>query len=549
MTLNKKGLFYGPIFLVFLATLVFLGCAVQQKPQGGPKDLDPPKLLKASPANLTHNFKEKEIRLEFDEYFKLNNPFQEITVFPAPEKNPDIKRHQKTLVIDLKDTLLKNTTYVINFGKAIGDVNENNILKNFTYVFSTGTHIDSLTMSGTVTDNQTQLKVKDATVMLFTLKQDSLLFGKKKPSIYTTTDSVGNFKLSNLKEGDYKIYALKEQVLDKIYDNDAELIGFSSHIIHFSHDTSTIDLKVFKQEPVNFRYLSKQFTNDGGMLFIFNRPLNNPTVKILYPDGLDEQKLLDFSKTRDTLTIYSKNMDFDSVRMAFFDNKKPLDTTYLRKGRKESFTRVLSLKYGTTTNNELKNGTDLKIHTSLPIDSFDPTSITLKEDSNEVKYTMIRDTGIGKTFTIKYPWKQKVVYQLISEEGAFTDIYGDKNKRQIKKFTITKPDNYSSLALTLNLPDTSKMYVVELLNEQGIVLQTNVVSKTKKAVVTYRSLYVGKFGLRVTYDDNKNGKWDSGSIKENRQPENIWVYDKLINIRPNWDSEETVDVPREAITP
>ena len=531
-----------------ILAMVALGCAVQQRPQGGPRDREPPKLLKATPPNSTRNFTAKEIKLDFDEYFKLNSQFQEITVFPASDKIPDFKIRQKSLVIDLKDTLQKNTTYVINFGKAIGDVNENNILKNFTYVFSTGNHIDSLSMGGTVINTQTGLKEKDITVMLFTLKQDSLLFGKKKPSIYTTTDSLGNFTLKNLKEGVYKIYALKEQSPDKIYNNDNELIGFSTRLINFTHDTSTISLKLFRQAPTKQRFVDRKFTNDGAMMFTFNKPLVKPSARILYPPGLDEQKIIDFTRTGDTAMVYSKNMDFDSIRVAFFENNKPIDTTSLRKGRKEAFQRNLAFRFGISSTNQLKPGNDLRIYSSLPIEPFDPTLITLKEDSNQVNYTLTKDTGkTDKNFVMKYRWRQKVGYTLILEPGAFTDIYGDKNKRKVQKFTINQPENYSNLTLKLTVPDSSKMYVVELLNDQNIPLRSDVI--TKKTTLTYRNYYVGKFTLRVTYDDNRNGKWDSGNIKEGRQPENIWVYDKPFTLRPNWESEEAVDIPKEVITP
>jgi len=548
MTLNKKGWFFHRNLWFMILAMVALGCAVQQRPQGGPRDREPPKLLKATPPNSTRNFTAKEIKLDFDEYFKLNSQFQEITVFPASDKIPDFKIRQKSLVIDLKDTLQKNTTYVINFGKAIGDVNENNILKNFTYVFSTGNHIDSLSMGGTVINTQTGLKEKDITVMLFTLKQDSLLFGKKKPSIYTTTDSLGNFTLKNLKEGVYKIYALKEQSPDKIYNNDNELIGFSTRLINFTHDTSTISLKLFRQAPTKQKFVDRKFTNDGAMMFTFNKPLVKPSARILYPPGLDEQKIIDFTRTGDTAMVYSKNMDFDSIRVAFFENNKPIDTTSLRKGRKEAFQRNLAFRFGISSTNQLKPGNDLRIYSSLPIEPFDPTLITLKEDSNQVNYTLTKDTGkTDKNFVMKYRWRQKVGYTLILEPGAFTDIYGDKNKRKVQKFTINQPENYSNLTLKLTVPDSSKMYVVELLNDQNIPLRSDVI--TKKTTLTYRNYYVGKFTLRVTYDDNRNGKWDSGNIKEGRQPENIWVYDKPFTLRPNWESEEAVDIPKEVITP
>jgi hypothetical protein len=97
------------------------------------------------------------------------------------------------------------------------------------------------------------------------------------------------------------------------------------------------------------------------------------------------------------------------------------------------------------------------------------------------------------------------------------------------------------------VPDSTKMYVVELLDDSKNVLRTDVI--TKKTTLLYRNYYVGKFTVRVVYDGNRNGKWDSGSVKEARQPENIWVYEKQFTLRPNWEQEEIVEIPKEVITP
>src|SRR5690606_20809789 len=86
---------------------------------------------------------------EFDELIKLNNETNEISITPELERFPNLKIKKQVLDISFQDTLEKNTTYTINFGKAVGDVNENNLLKNYTYVFSTGNMIDSLSISGT----------------------------------------------------------------------------------------------------------------------------------------------------------------------------------------------------------------------------------------------------------------------------------------------------------------------------------------------------------------------------------------------------------------
>ena len=548
MGLNKKADFSFTI-LVFLAVVTFIfGCASMQKPQGGPRDRTPPKMVKATPPNMTRNFSAKQIRLDFDEYFNLKNPFQEITISPAQEKIPTYKVSKKTIVIDFKDSLQKNTTYVINFGKSIADVNEGNVLDNFTYVFSTGPHIDSLSISGSVKNSLTGEKEKDVTVMLLTPKQDTTIFGKKKPTIYATTDSAGNFSLNNLHTGDYHIYALKETSPNKIYDKDDELIAFLKKPIHLKKDTANIHLSLFKQEPEKLRKMDGRFDLDGKMFFTFNKGLDNPSVKILSPADLDQQKMIEFSKTKDTANIYLRNLDFDSIRVSFLQNGKPLDTVVLRKGRKETYDRTIKLVYNTSFDNKLKPTSNLIITSNLPIESFDQSLITLNEDSANVSnYTLTKDTSNFKRLILKYPWKQNSRYQLVFNEGSITDIYGDKNKKLPKIFQADKPDNYGQLSLKITIPDTSKAYVVELLNDQKKVVHSDPV--TKNTTLLYKDYPVGKYSVRVIYDSNKNGKWDSGNVKRKEYPENIWIYGKDITLRSNWDAEETIDIPKEVVIP
>lgn len=547
MRLYKKTVLFSKNILLLLIFLVIWSCASQQKPQGGPRDRTPPKLLKATPPNMTRNFKAKEIKLDFDEYFNLKNPFQEITISPAPEKLPTYKKSKKSILVNFRDSLQKNTTYVINFGKAIADVNESNVLENFTYVFSTGAHIDSLSITGSVQNTLTQEKEKDITILLFPLKQDTL-FGKKKPSIYAVTDSSGNFSLNNLHDGDYRIYALKESSPNKIYDNDNELIAFLKEPVHLKKDTSNIHLNLFKQDPEKAKVIDNRFDVDGKLFFTFNKSLDNPSVKILYPPGLDNQKLVEFSKTNDTAMVYLRNMDFDSVRVSFLQNGKPLDTIAKRKGRKESYVRNVNLVYNVSLDNKLKPGSDLIGRSSLPIGEIDNSLITLSEDSlNVSNFTLTKDTATQKKLTINYRWKANSRYQIVFNEGALTTIYGDKNKKLIKVFQLDKADNYGNLTLKVTLPDTGKYYVVELLNERKLVIHHDPITKT--GLVVYKNYPIGKYNVRVIYDSNKNGKWDSGNVKLRKQPENIWLYPKDITLRSNWEAEEPVTVPKEPVTP
>ncbi|GGI50871.1 hypothetical protein GCM10011425_20830 [Mucilaginibacter galii] len=524
------------------------GCASIQRPQGGPRDRTPPKLLKALPANKTRRFAAKQIQLDFDEYFKLSSPYTEISVSPAFEKAPEYITKGRSLVIKLNDTLAKNTTYVFNFGKALADVNESNILKNFTYVFSTGDQIDSLSITGKVNNTLTALPEKEATVMIFPASRDTAFFGKKKPAIYTTTDSSGNFALNNLHEGEYTIYALKETSPDKIYNSDVELIAFLKNTINVKSDVTGIELNLFKQVPDKFRVSSKRFDNDGKVSLIFNKPLMNPSIKVNSPADFDTQKIVEFSKTRDSSTIFFRKMDFDELKLQINDDGKFVDTITLRKGRNESFKRNLSVAYNINIDNKLRPGSDLIMTANFPLETYDISKIKLLEDSVPVNNLAItKDPNSSRKLILKHRWKQATRYELSFADEALTDIYGDKNKESNKRFLIDKPENYGTLTLKVTVPDTSKFYIVEVLDTKKVVLQTDVISKNSSIV--YKNFFTGKYMVRVTYDNNKNRKADSGNVRTKSYAEKLWYNDKEFTLRPNWEMEEALVIPKEESTP
>jgi len=548
MSFNKKRVFSVQILLIAIALLIGIGCASIQRPLGGPRDKTPPKLLKATPVNQTRNFNAKSIQLDFDEYFKLNNTYQEITISPDMVKPPDYNIKSKSLVIKLKDTLQKNTTYVINFGKAIADVNEGNILKNFTYVFSTGAHIDSLSVSGVVVNPLTQAKEKDVTVMLIPEKMDTAYYRKKKPAIYTTTDSSGVFKMSNLHDGVYKIYALKETNNNKIYDADDEMIGFTKNIVRLNKkDTSDIHLQIFRQVPEKLRPLERRIDQDGKLFFTFNKPIPNAGVRILN-EQLDAQKIVDFTKNADTASIYLKTIAFDSIKVSFLSNNVPLDTITLRRSQKDTYKRKIALGYN-LSNDKLKPGNELLLKTNYPIASIDPGRLTMTEDStevNETDFSLQRDANDAKQFTVKYKWKPGKLYTLGFNEGTFIDIYGGKNTRIVKKFDLDKPENYGKLILNVTVPDTGQ-YVVQLLNSNDVEVHSDIITKTTKLV--YDNYYTTKYRIKVIYDTNHNGKWDTGNVKKGIQAENIWLFKKDIPLRYNFDVSQDIEIPKETRYP
>jgi uncharacterized protein (DUF2141 family) len=542
MAFNKISIFNIQQLAVFTLLISILGCASVQKPQGGPRDKIAPKLLKATPGDKTKLFSAKQIQLDFDEYFKLNNQYQEITISPTQEKQPEYRIKQKSLVIDLKDSLQKNTTYVINFGKAIGDVNENNILKNFSYVFTTGNEIDSLSISGKVINAETQEPEKEATVFIFTSKQDSALFGKKKPAYYSITDSSGNFRINNLHANSYRIYALKEVSPNRIYDNDNELIAVLAKDIQLRRDTANILLTLFNQVPTKFRVVERKIEANGKLFFAFNKGITQPGLNVLQNETLNNQKIVEFNKEADTARLYLRNMDFDSVQVAVLSANKALDTITLRKGKKETYKRNLAISNNLSAGT-LKPKTDLQLISSFPVESTNEAQFVLSEDSvPKYGFTLEKDTLRLRAYTFKYPWKAGKNYQLLMNEGAFIDIYGNKNKVSTTTFQLDKEENYSTMIFNVTLPDTSKAYIFELLNTERKLIKS--VRFNRSGNITFSGYSIGKYRARVIYDLNRNGKWDTGNVKNRTLPEPIWYFNKELSLRANWEMNETVVVPK-----
>src|SRR5690606_9953422 len=116
-----------PIFrnlLIFLFACLFSACAQIVPPQGGPKDVTPPKLLSVTPQDSLLNQRLNRLELRFDEYIVLSNPSGEIQVSPILPFPPDISVGKRSVILKIPDSLLQeNTTYRISFGKAIQDLN------------------------------------------------------------------------------------------------------------------------------------------------------------------------------------------------------------------------------------------------------------------------------------------------------------------------------------------------------------------------------------------------------------------------------------------
>lgn len=248
----KKGIsaivmgFLGFGLLLLQQTALLSGCAQIGAPTGGPKDTLAPQLVNANPKLKSVNVTANKISLTFNEYIEVKDAFNNVLVSPLPKNIPIVDYKLKTVTVRLKDTLQPNTTYSINFGNAIVDINEGNALNNFTYIFSTGNTIDSLQLKGKIFMAETGKVDSTLMVMLYRNAPDSAV-EKRRPDYVGRISGDGSFTFTNLPAGQFKLYALKDGDGSKTYNIKTELFAFADAAITVSDTTPSTTLYAYSE--------------------------------------------------------------------------------------------------------------------------------------------------------------------------------------------------------------------------------------------------------------------------------------------------------------
>lgn len=231
------------ILIILKIVVLSSGCANIVPPQGGLRDSLPPVLLGSKPADSTKNFTGDRITLSFDEYIEIQDVQKNLVISPVPKVTPNVERRLTNIEIKLRDTLQPNTTYTLDFGNSIKDLNEGNIFKNFTYIFTTGIYFDSLQLRGRI------LLAKDASVdtslivMLHKNTDDSAII-KEKPRYIAKVDKLGSFRFRNLPAGTYALYAMKDEGSSYRFSGRDQLFAFADKPV-VTGDTTFFTLYAF----------------------------------------------------------------------------------------------------------------------------------------------------------------------------------------------------------------------------------------------------------------------------------------------------------------
>jgi hypothetical protein len=475
-----------PVFLSLLFLIhqivVLTGCAVIVPPQGGPKDTIPPVLVKVTPPDSSKNFNETKINLTFDEYIQLQGLQDNLVVSPNPVITPIVESKLKTVSIRLKDTLEPNTTYTIDFGKAIRDLNEGNIAQNFTYTFSTGNYIDSSELSGKVVLAEDG-KVDSTLIVLLHKNTDDSAIIKDRPRYVAKLDGKGHFHFKNLPSGTFALYAIKDVGGQKKFTGRAQLFAFADSLIITGDHPAAVTLYAFTD-------------NENGVP----------------------------AKTNSSSSA-SKNNPSSGQK---------------EKGKEKENQNRLRLQTSSSGNQDLLS--DFTITTEKPFRKFDTTLIHFYTDSTYIpvkNYTLTLDST-RTSFTLHVNWLENQPYHLVLEKEFADDSTG---KMLLKTDTISfftrKKSDYGSLRIRFKNMDQSKNNVIQILQADKIVKSIPLTSNE-----IYIPMFLpNDYYLRLLNDINKNGVWDPGQFfGTRRQPEIVTPIERKITVKGNWDNEVEISL-------
>ena len=520
------------LFLIFLV-LSFSQCAKKGRPDGGPIDEDAPIFVTANPPYETINFDKKEINIYFNEYIKLKDLNKQLIISPPlnPENPPLISPQgtpSKFINIKILDTLKENSTYIFDFGNSVQDNNESNTLERFKYIFSTGNYIDSLSLSGNVKNAFISKSVEDIKLLLYRLDSsytDSAVYNRKPDYVTSSLDS-SNYQFTNLRKGNYLLVALDDVRSDYIFNPETDKIGFLNDTITLPRD-SIINhtISIFKEElPYIFRR-GKEIRK-GQLIFGYKGKPKNLTVETLsaVPDNF--KTIIFPEKGKDTLNLWHSLIEKDSLIFKISDNIIS-DTVTVKLRKKE----LDSLKVNEITGGILNLKDTLFFLTNNPVVSIDTSRINFKQsDSINFPYEAFiskKENKIGFLFEKKY----KKSYKINLYPNALTDIFNTTNDTISSLFRTRGTEDYGEISVTIQNPKKIPV-IIQLtdINDATIVQET--CSENKN--ISFDLLIPQKYKIRIIYDSNQNGIWDTGSYLEKKQPEHVEYFPETQEVRANW---------------
>lgn len=579
----------GSLFIV-AAALLLAACASIGRPEGGPRDMTPPVMVSSTPAPGSVNVSNGRIDIIFDENITLDDPMNKIVVSPPQKKQAQISSNGRRVRITLRDSLRDSTTYTVDLADAVRDLNEGNILDGLAIDFSTGPSIDTLMISGIVVEGRTLEPAQGMIVGVYSTPVADTALTTLPMDRITKTNALGRFTIRNLKPGNYRVVAINDLNHDFHWDR-SEDIAFLDRDI--SPSAMAIELTdTFTDAAGNDSLVTRpatRFLPDDILLTWFNenyKPLY--LVKHERPDArrltlemstrsdslpqltllntvragarLDREAVVQSSPGLDSLTYWLRDtvlIGSDTLKIAArYLHTDTLDnitfttdtlTFALRQPKKkkkhdeetDSVPKLEFVNIGISSRQPQDLNIPLLFETSAPTASIDSTGFRIEELVDSVWMPVAAripsppDSLQPMRLLTEMTWKPKTKYRVTIDSLAVTDIYGNHNRPFVQEVSTHAIEDYAALFFNIGDlgPDSA---IVELLTSDKPVR----LEPVRNGVATFEYVTPGAYYARLFIDRNHNGRWDTGSVADTLQPEDVFYFPKKLNLKKNWDVEQ-----------
>ncbi|MBU1368328.1 MAG: Ig-like domain-containing protein [Bacteroidetes bacterium] len=435
-----------------------------------------------------------------------------------------------------------------------------------------------------------------------TIPVDSLPY-LLRPLYVARTDAEGHFRLANLKDTAYKIFVLSDMNSNFRYDMPGEKIAFLDSLIKPVYQKMTVydsllllsdslkltqndsmwrddslmmigdsllvaadslrndslpplesalDLQLFmfeEQDSVQ-RLLRTELIRKGLLRFAFRYPVRDLIIEPMRPLP-DSFNLIDYySAAHDTLFWYFNPTISDSLFLTIRQDTVLQDTIQLSLAEKKSQTSKrkndeeekparLSIQHN-AKGRKIDLPKQLRISFDEPVTHLkmrDTSWFIINQDTllNQIRF--VQSDSIGLNYTLDTLLTAESSYTILLPDSVFFGYSGKTNDTTLISFSVPAEDQYGHLYLDFTVPDTNYNYILQLLSNKEQLLNQRIVNKSQ--MLHYPYLTLAKYLLKIIQDSNKNGRWDTGDYLKKQQPELVNYFPKEIEIRANWDFEES----------
>lgn len=503
-------------FLLVVICLAFVSCANQVAPTGGDKDVTPPKLTRVTPENGTTNFQYKAITFEFDEFVDIRLPAPTFSITPDWPEEPSVSVKKRVVTISVPDSLLDNTTYTINFGRSLKDINEGNVLEDLTYAFSTGPTIDSLQLTGKLILANTGEPASSLMIGLFVQQRDSILL-YTKPLYSTKSNQEGAFAFQYLPQKPFYLLAWDDVNNDRKISY-GELFGFIDTMVVPTAEPSDISMLIGtvwqgKRKPElytihNRRFLLTPFNDNWTVAFDSSTGITadqrTDSMLLHLPYNLKDTISIAV-QTTDTVRHYVLRPRFGKDVTDKFDF--PVPTLQLADGKP----KVL-FSFNSPIVTRTIEDTMVKVYTDTSLNG------TFVAEAHSLQFTPSKEVW-GDTITFLF------------REGSITNALGQSSSPDTSRIILPAQDGLGSATIVIDSVYQRSPHIISLIDNKD----QRVLHCTSCPEIVASTLMPGNYHIEIIADRNNNGKWDGGDFYAGLQPETRTLRRDVVQIKANWD--------------